>query len=88
MNRKNDKQPLPLLGLDLEVKLTEFEAPLFSLLLSLSCFKEVKLLKAEASLILLLLRKCKKKLPIKCQIVSKSSKLLKNNLEKNFNKIF
>mgnify|MGYP001390050936 CR=1 FL=1 len=38
--------------------------------------------------ILLLLRKCKKKLPIKCQIVSKSSKLLKNNLEKNFNKIF
>jgi len=37
--------------------------------------------------ILLLLRKCKKRLPLKCQIVSRSKKLLKNNLEKNFNKI-
>jgi len=36
--------------------------------------------------ILLLLRKCRKRLPLKCQIVSKSKKLLKNNLEKNFNK--
>ena len=56
-NKDNDKQPLPLLGLDWEVKLTEFEATLFSLLSSLSCFKEVKSLKAEASLILLLFRK-------------------------------
>jgi large subunit ribosomal protein L16 len=37
--------------------------------------------------ILLLLRKCKKRLPLKCQIVSRSKKLLKNNLEKNFYKI-
>ena len=35
---------------------------------------------------LLLLRKCKKRLPLKCQIVSRSKKLLKNNLEKNFKK--
>lgn len=37
--------------------------------------------------ILLLLRKCKKRIPLKCQIVSRSSKLLKNNLEKNYKKI-
>ena len=37
--------------------------------------------------ILLLLRKCKKKLPMKVQIVSRSKKLLKNNLEKNLKKI-
>ena len=37
--------------------------------------------------ILLLLRKCKKKLPLKCIIVSKVSKLLPNNLEKNYQKI-
>ena len=36
--------------------------------------------------ILLLLRKCKKRLPLKCQIVTRSKKLLKNNLEKNFKK--
>mgnify|MGYP005841147077 CR=1 FL=1 len=38
--------------------------------------------------ILRLLRKCKKRLPLKCQIVSRSKKLLKNNLERNFSKIF
>lgn len=38
--------------------------------------------------ILALLRKCKKRLPLKCQIVSKSKKVLKNNLEHNFKKIF
>lgn len=37
--------------------------------------------------ILLLLRKCRKRIPLKCQIVSRSSKLLKNNLEKNYHKI-
>ena len=37
--------------------------------------------------ILLLLRKCKKKLPMKIQIVSRSKKLLKNNLERNLKKI-
>ena len=37
--------------------------------------------------ILLILRKCKKKLPIKCKIISRSQKLLKNNLEKNLKKI-
>ena len=46
--------------------------------------------------ILLLLRKCKKKLPMKVQIVSRSKKLLKNkfvefyilNISKNFKNIF
>lgn len=38
--------------------------------------------------ILSLIRKCRKRLPIKCQVVSRSKKLLKNDLEKNFNKIF
>jgi large subunit ribosomal protein L16 len=37
--------------------------------------------------ILLLLRKCKKKLPVKCQIISRSKKLLQNNLEKNLKKV-
>jgi len=36
--------------------------------------------------ILLLLRKCKKRLPLKSQIVTRSKKILKNNLEKNFKK--
>lgn len=37
--------------------------------------------------ILFLLRKCKKKLPIKTQIISRSIKLLKDNLEKDLKKI-
>lgn len=37
--------------------------------------------------ILLLLRKCKKKLPLKCQIISRSTKLLKDNLEKDLKKL-
>ena len=37
--------------------------------------------------ILLLLRRCKKKLPIQCRIVTKSKKLLNDNLEKNLKKI-
>ena len=37
--------------------------------------------------ILLLLRKCRKRIPLKCQVISKSFKLLKNNLEKNYTKL-
>ena len=48
---------------------------------------EFKFRKKSILEILLLLRKCKKRLPLKCQIVSKRKKLLKNNLEKNLKKI-
>jgi ribosomal protein L16/L10AE len=37
--------------------------------------------------ILFLLRKCKKKIPLKCQIISRSKKLLKDNLEKDLKKV-
>jgi large subunit ribosomal protein L16 len=49
---------------------------------------EFKLRRRKFLEILFILRKCKKRLPLKCQIISKSKKLLKNNLEKNYNKIF
>ena len=48
---------------------------------------EFRLKKKTFLEILLLLRRCKKKLPVKCQIVSRSKKVLKNNLERNLNKI-
>jgi large subunit ribosomal protein L16 len=47
---------------------------------------EFRLRKRKLLDILLLLRKCRKRLPLKCQIVTRSKKLLKNNLEKNFKK--
>ncbi len=48
---------------------------------------EFKFKKKSFLEILLLLRKCKKRLPLKCKIISRSKKLLQNNLEKNFKKI-
>ena len=35
-----------------------------------------------------LIRKCRKRLPLKLKIISKSKKSIKNDIEKNFNKIF
>lgn len=49
---------------------------------------EFRLRKRKLLEILFILRKCIKRLPLKCQIVSRSKKLLKQNLERNFNKIF
>lgn len=37
--------------------------------------------------ILLLIRKCRKRIPLKCQVISRSKKLLKNDLEKKFTKV-
>ena len=48
---------------------------------------ELRLKRKSFLKILLLLRKCKKKLPIKCKIITKSKKLLNNNLEKDLKKI-
>lgn len=48
---------------------------------------EFRLRKRSFLEILLLLRKCKKRLPLKCKIITKSKKLLNDNLEKNLKKV-